>query len=99
MKLAASKNVFRALFGYHCFIGCGSISSFCGKGKTTPLLIACKELKYVEALSGLGGALEVSVITCFKLRFVCHTYGNIFEFSDDLNICYALLLAFVFCKY
>jgi hypothetical protein len=79
----------QALLGYHCFTGCDSISTFCGRGKLKPLTILGQDLLHVEALSELGVSQVLSEHTAALLeRFVCHMYGKSFTSNEDADVNY-----------
>jgi len=73
----SEETYFEAVLGFHCFTGCDSTSSFCGRGKNKPLKMMGKCEEYINAFAALGSSNEVSESVAEVLgSFVCHMYGK-----------------------
>ncbi len=66
-----------ALLGLHAFTGCDTTSAFKGRAKLRPLKTMKNEVKYQEALSGLGDHWSVADDQLSSLEtFTCAIYGH-----------------------
>ena len=76
----------KALLGFHCFMGCDTVSSFAGRRKLKPLKLLFKNSEYIDAFSSLGEDIELDEETAKKLeRFALHMYGKKPTFSISIN--------------
>jgi len=67
----------RALIGLHIFTGCGSVSSFHGKGKRKAFAIAKESPEYLEAFATLGNLFDLDSVTFEVLqKFVSQLYNQ-----------------------
>ena len=63
-----------SLIGFHSFTGCGTISTFAGRGKVKPLKLMLNDASYVYAFSQLENQTDVVHLQKIK-SFVCHMCG------------------------
>ena len=76
----------KALLRFHCSTGCGTVSSFAGRGKLKPLKLLFKNSKYIDGFSSLGEDIELDKDTAKKLeRFALHMYGENPTLSISIN--------------
>ena len=76
----------KAILGFHAFTGCGTVSTFCGKGKIKPPKVLLKNQTYMVTFASI---VQTSDLTDEKLdvlqEFACDMYGHKGSSTNDLR--------------